>query len=150
MRIRFVSLLFCSCLLATGSCQDSSTSTIDLKSEWDTSRVLENPHKGWYHHHLDNGIERYLIEDESVLDRFPGMDHLYVRLAWSFLEPEEGHFDWSHSESYSIPTPPDLVPGSYNLKIKLSDPTTAEDVDIGLKETLRDQDGYYFISEVVL
>ena len=23
------------------------------------------------------------------------MDHLYLRLAWSYLEPEEGVFDWS-------------------------------------------------------
>ena len=25
---------------------------------------------------------------------FPGMDHLYLRLAWSYLEPEEGKYDW--------------------------------------------------------
>ena len=85
-------------LLVLGSCQKVSTSSVDLKTQWDTSRVLENPHKGWYHHYLDNRIDRYGINDDSVLDRFPGMDHLYLRLAWSFLEPEEGEFDWSRIE----------------------------------------------------
>lgn len=70
--------------------------TIDLTPNWDTIRVLENPHKGWYHHLLDNGISNYPITDDSLFSAFPGMDHLYLRLAWSYLEPEEGVFDWSH------------------------------------------------------
>lgn len=75
---------------------------------WDESRLLENPYKGWYHHYYDNGVWAYGIggdgigEDDALrpgefalLEKFPGMDHLYLRLAWSYLEPEEGHFDWS-------------------------------------------------------
>jgi hypothetical protein len=27
---------------------------------------------------------------------FPGMDHIYLRLAWSYLESAEGKFDWSY------------------------------------------------------
>jgi hypothetical protein len=67
---------------------------VDLRPLWDTQRVLKNPGKGWYHHLLDNGVERYAIRDEAAFRSFPGMDHLYLRLAWSYLEPREGHYDW--------------------------------------------------------
>jgi hypothetical protein len=50
--------------------------SVNLAERWDTIRPLENPHKGWYHHMLDNGIDKYLIEDDSVFLSFPGMDHL--------------------------------------------------------------------------
>ncbi len=69
--------------------------TINLTQHWDTLRVLNSPHKGWYHHLLDNGIASYPITDDSLVFSFPGMDHLYLRLAWSYLEPEEGVFDWT-------------------------------------------------------
>jgi hypothetical protein len=69
---------------------------IDFTSQWDTIRVLENPYKGWYHHLLDNGIGQYQIKDDSIFDAFPGTDHIYLRLAWSYLEPKEGKFDWSY------------------------------------------------------
>lgn len=69
---------------------------IDLTPQWDTLRPLANPDKGWYHHMLDNGIHKYLIQNDDDLLRFPGMDHLYLRLAWAYLEPEEGKFDWSY------------------------------------------------------
>jgi hypothetical protein len=32
--------------------------------------------------------------DADLLE-FPGMDHLYLRLAWAYLEPAEGKFDWA-------------------------------------------------------
>ena len=48
----------------------------DLVNKWDTIRPLANPDKGWYHHMLDNGIHKYLIQDEKDLTGFPGMDHL--------------------------------------------------------------------------
>jgi hypothetical protein len=72
----------------------SSLQTIDFKPKWDTLRVLKNPHKGWYHHLLDNGISTYAINDEQLFRSFPGMDHIYLRLAWSYLEPNEGEYDW--------------------------------------------------------
>lgn len=74
----------------------------------DESRLLENPYKGWCHHYYDNGLWAYGIggdgiggddalrsEEFALLQRFPGMDHLYLRLAWSYLEPGEGRYDWS-------------------------------------------------------
>jgi hypothetical protein len=73
---------------------DREQVTVDFRPEWDTLKVLENPHKGWYHHYYDNGIHRYHIEDLQMLTDFPGMDHFYLRLAWAFLEPGEGQFNW--------------------------------------------------------
>ena len=54
-----------------------------------------NPHKGWYHHYPDNHINKYQIARDADLLEFPGMDHLYIRLAWAYLEPKEGQFDWA-------------------------------------------------------
>jgi hypothetical protein len=93
MHLLFFALLVNSCMQKDNS---KGGVTIDLTPHWDTIRVLENPHKGWYHHLLDNGISKYPITDDSLFSAFPGMDHLYLRLAWSYLEPEEGVFDWSH------------------------------------------------------
>ncbi len=66
----------------------------DYTSLWDTVRVLHNPGKGWYHHLLDNGIDKYKIRNDSIFLSFPAMDHLYLRLAWSYLEPQEGKYNW--------------------------------------------------------
>jgi hypothetical protein len=67
---------------------------VDMRGQWDERTALENPDKGWYHHFPDNHVNKYVIaEDRDLLD-FPGMDHLYLRLAWAYMEPEEGRFDW--------------------------------------------------------
>jgi beta-galactosidase GanA len=42
------------------------------------------------------GSKKYLIQDDKDLIAFAGMDHLFLRLAWAYLEPEEGQFDWSY------------------------------------------------------
>jgi len=73
---------------------------IDLKPFWDLSEPLENPHKGWYHHVPDNHINKYIINKDSDLTEFPGMDHLYMRLAWAYLEPQEGQFNWHIIDQY--------------------------------------------------
>ena len=72
---------------------------VDFSSEWDTTRLIKNPGKGWYHHLLDNGIDKYEVSDDSVFDHFPAMDHIYLRLAWSYLEPVEGKFDWQRIDT---------------------------------------------------
>jgi hypothetical protein len=66
----------------------------DLTPLHDPARVLVNPHKGWYHHFPDNHPDKYRIAGDADLLEFPGMDHLYIRLAWAYLEPKEGQFDW--------------------------------------------------------
>ena len=88
----------------------------DLVSKWDSIRPLVNPDKGWYHHMLDNGINKYLIQDEKDLTGFPGMDHLYLRLAWAYLEPEEGKFDWSYIDDIVEK----YVPMGYNISFRIS------------------------------
>ncbi len=67
----------------------------DLTPFHDATRALVNPHKGWYHHFPDNHINKYQIALDADLLEFPGMDHLYIRLAWAYLEPREGQFDWA-------------------------------------------------------
>jgi hypothetical protein len=88
----------------------------DLVNRWDTIRPLVNPDKGWYHHMLDNGIGKYLIQDERDLTNFPGMDHLYLRLAWAYLEPEEGKFDWSYIDNIVEK----YVPLGYGISFRIS------------------------------
>jgi hypothetical protein len=88
----------------------------DLSAKWDTVRPLANPDKGWYHHMLDNGIGKYGLKDESELKSFPGMDHLYIRLAWAYLEPEEGKFDWSYIDDIVKK----YVPLGYGISFRIS------------------------------
>lgn len=88
----------------------------DLTIKWDTIRPIANPDKGWYHHLLDNGIHKYHIKNDSDIRNFPGMDHLYLRLAWAFLEPEEGKFDWSYIDNVVDK----YVPMGYNISFRIS------------------------------
>jgi Domain of unknown function (DUF4832)/Beta-galactosidase len=74
--------------------KEAPTVSHDLTKLHDAARVLENPNKGWYHHFPDNNPNKYIIARDADLTEFPGMDHLYIRLAWSYLEPREGEFNW--------------------------------------------------------
>ncbi len=86
-RLFFLGALMSLCAAAEGE-------TFDLTASLDSTTVLRNPDKGWYHHYYDNGIDKYLVKNDADLENFPGMNHLYLRLAWSFLEPQEGEFNW--------------------------------------------------------
>jgi hypothetical protein len=63
----------------------------------DNGAALVNPGMGWVFHHYDNDIVRYgsRLEPWDTVDDFPGVGVIYLRLAWSYLEPEEGKFNWS-------------------------------------------------------
>ncbi|MCW5979503.1 MAG: DUF4832 domain-containing protein [Bryobacteraceae bacterium] len=63
----------------------------------DTGAALVNPGMGWVFHHYDNSIQRYGLDlaPSDTVDEFPGGSVIYLRLAWSYLEPEEGKFNWS-------------------------------------------------------
>lgn len=80
--------------LAVAAAATARAVVVDLRPDWDAARPLPNPDKGWYHHYFDNSIDRYLVERDEELTQFPGMDHIYLRLAWAYLEPEEGRFRW--------------------------------------------------------
>lgn len=71
----------------------------DMTGFHDKTTALANPHKGWYHHFPDNHINKYQIKDDSHLLNFPGMDHIYIRLSWAYLEPQEGKFNWEIIDS---------------------------------------------------
>lgn len=76
-----------------------SKSFIDLRHMQDDKTVLENPHKGWYYHFIDNSLESPKYRDKvTEVKRFktPCMNHLYLRVDWGDIEYEgEGVFDWS-------------------------------------------------------
>jgi len=72
----------------------SSQTIINMQQHWNEKIPLANPDKGWYHHFPDNHIKKYIIHKDSDLLDFPGMDHIYIRLSWAYLEPKEGHFNW--------------------------------------------------------
>lgn len=115
--INFIVLFF----LITFGCtsfngQKKTGKELSFTEQWDTVRVLKNPHKGWYHHLLDNGIGKYSIKDDALFYSFPGMDHLYLRLCWSYLEPEEGKFDWHYIDDVVE----NYVPRGYKISFRIS------------------------------
>ena len=63
----------------------------------DTGAGLANPDMGWVLHYYDNSIQHYgsRLAPSDTVDEFPGLQVIYLRLAWSFIEPEEGRFEWS-------------------------------------------------------
>ena len=77
--------------------------TAGLQDEWvtvrppDTGEVLVNPGMGWVLHYYDNIPENYgsRLEPSDTVDDFPGLSVVYLRIPWSYIELEEGHFNWS-------------------------------------------------------
>ena len=63
----------------------------------DTGEALINPGMGWVLHHYDNDLVHYGLElkPSDTVDDFPGAAVVYLRLAWSYVEPLEGQFNWS-------------------------------------------------------
>ena len=78
---------------------DSSVFYRDLRQQQDDKTVLENPHKGWYIHYIDNGARndtyRSDITSPEILKKLPGTKFLYLRLDWSDIEKDDGQFDFS-------------------------------------------------------
>ena len=69
---------------------------IDLKNKRDENKLCENPDKGWYIHFYDNQLLNYgyKLREDDMLEDFPFLDHIYMRLAWAFLEPKENEYNW--------------------------------------------------------
>lgn len=63
----------------------------------DSGAALLNPAMGWVLHYYDNSLENYghKLEPSDTVDDFPGLSVVYLRLAWAYLEPEEGKFNWA-------------------------------------------------------
>jgi len=77
--------------------QTASNSEIITIEPQDTGEALENPSMGWVFHHYDNIPEHYgsKLEPSDTLDYYPGLTAIYLRIPWSYIEPEEGKFNWS-------------------------------------------------------
>ena len=91
-------LLVCACStseIAEPAVLPSSDTAKDWTAQQDFTRLLDNPHKGWYHHVYDNGTQEYGPRQPADVLNFPGLDHLYVRIPWALLEPERDVYDWS-------------------------------------------------------
>ena len=71
---------------------------IDLKGLQDDETVLKNPHKGIYHHYIDNwyceGQPLLYGGTEQELLQVEGLAYLFIRMAWVHLEPAEGIYRW--------------------------------------------------------
>ncbi len=63
----------------------------------DTGAIFENPGMGWVLHFYDNVPRNYgsRLEYSDAVDDFPALGVIYLRIAWSHIEPEEGRFNWA-------------------------------------------------------
>ena len=62
----------------------------------DNNKALVNPGMGWTMHYYSNVLTNYgsKLEPSDTLDDFPGLSTVYLRVPWSFIELEEGKFNW--------------------------------------------------------
>jgi len=62
----------------------------------DNGQGLINPKMGWTIHYYDNHPQNYgaNLEPSDIMEDFPGLSTVYLRIPWSLIEPEEGKFQW--------------------------------------------------------
>ncbi|MBR4994864.1 MAG: DUF4832 domain-containing protein [Alistipes sp.] len=62
----------------------------------DNGAALVNPMMGWVMYFYSNELENYgsKLAPSDTVDDFPGLSTVYLRVPWSFVEPEEGKFVW--------------------------------------------------------
>ena len=80
----------------TASLAANGETSFDLTPMADAKTPLANPDKGWYLHYYDNGTHNYgkRKSAEWTLEFMPYLDHVYLRMPWCTVEPEEGQFKW--------------------------------------------------------
>lgn len=63
----------------------------------DTGEILINPGMGWTMHFYSNVARNYgsKLEPSDTLEDCQGVSTVYLRLPWSYLEPEEGKYNWA-------------------------------------------------------
>ncbi len=63
----------------------------------DTGAALCNPDMGWVFHFYDNVPANYgsKLAPSDTVDEYPGLTVVYLRIPWSYVEPEEGKFNWA-------------------------------------------------------
>ncbi len=69
---------------------------LNIVSPVDHGGALVNPDMGWTLHFYSNSITNYgsQLEPSDTLDDFPGLSTVYLRLPWSFIEPQKNKFMW--------------------------------------------------------
>ena len=88
------------CVLSTWVLSKASANDAGRQTTFqpqDNGQALVNPGMGWTLHFYSNVIENYgsQLEPSDTLDDWPGLSTIYLRVPWSFLEPQEGQFNWS-------------------------------------------------------
>jgi len=83
------------------STKPSSSNKLNIKL-LDNGEALVNPDMGWniyYYTSSDYRAYGYGLEPSDTVEDFPGVSSVYLRLPWSFLEPEEGKFMWENFDT---------------------------------------------------
>ena len=85
-------------LSSLASAQEAPRTTIQPQ---DTGEALNSPGMGWVLHFYDNVPSNYgsQLAYSDTVDDFPGLTVVYLRIPWSYIEPEEGKFNWSVVDS---------------------------------------------------
>lgn len=62
----------------------------------DNGKALVNPGMGWQLYFYSNVLDHYgsKLDPEDTVDEFPGVGVVFMRIPWSFLEPEKDKFNW--------------------------------------------------------
>ena len=86
-------------VLITTLCMSAAIIASDLQTVTfqDNGEELTNPGMGFVFHFYDNNIQAYgsRLAPEDMLEDWKGVSQVYLRLPWSLIEPQEGHFEWS-------------------------------------------------------
>jgi hypothetical protein len=87
--------------VTSGGDHELSGQTLVTARPVDTGAALVNPGMGWLLHYYDNSILNYggRLDPSDAVDDFPGLSVIYFRIPWSYLEPEEGKFNWSYVDT---------------------------------------------------
>ena len=62
----------------------------------DNGKALVNPDMGWVLYFYSNILTNYgsKLAPSDTVDEFPGISTVFMRVPWSFIESEEGKFNW--------------------------------------------------------
>jgi hypothetical protein len=92
--LRFLIVAACSAVFFSVAGQSAERTVVHPN---DTGAALINPGMGLVFHHYDNNIKTYTVDldPSDTVPEFPGVSTVYFRLAWSYLEPQEGRFNWT-------------------------------------------------------
>jgi hypothetical protein len=62
----------------------------------DHGEALINPGMGWVTYYYSNLYQNYgsKLEPSDTVRYFPGMNTVFLRIPWAFVEPEEGQYVW--------------------------------------------------------